>query len=146
VISTDICQQTGLSVAQVEDETGKRLSTVFPPWEVLSNPLDLGICTQFHDIRLVFKTFIESMIKDPNVDAIALEVIEIAVHQELLEDFHLAVDGGKPIVVWVPEVRAGTSKELTWLEDQRIPVFPSGPNAMKALSALYRSSQFKLRT
>ena len=63
----------------------------------------------------------------------------------MLEDFHLAVDAGKPIVVWVPEVRAGTSETLEWLENQQVPVFPSGPNAMKALSALYRCSQFKLR-
>jgi len=145
VISTDLCQQAGLSVARVEEKARMRLSTVFPPWEVLSNPLDLGICTQFHDIRLVFKTFIKSMIEDLNVDAIALEVIEIAVHREVLEDFHLAVDAGKPIVVWVPEVRAGTSEALEWLEAQKIPVFPSAPNAMKALSALYRSSIFKLR-
>jgi len=47
--------------------------------------------------------------------------------------------------MWVPEVRAGTSEALEWLEDQQVPVFPSAPNAMKALSALYRSSIFKLR-
>lgn len=145
VISIDLCQQAGLSVAQVEEGTQRRLSTVFPPWEVLSNPLDLGICTQFHDIRKVLRIFIESMIEDPNVDAMALEVIEIAVHHEVLKDFHLAVDAGKPIVMWVPEVRAGTSEALEWLENQQVPVFPSAPNAMKALSALYRSSKFKLR-
>lgn len=144
VISTDLIQQEGLSLAEVKKETLDRLRPVFPPWEALGNPFDLGVCVQFHDPKEVFRIYIDAMSKDPNVDAIAFGMVDWFINKEYFQDFHLAAGAKKPMALWIPEMRAGKSDALEWLEDQQVPVFTSAANAIKALSALHRSSLFNL--
>ena len=146
MISTDLCQQEGFVLAEVKEETHNSLRPVFPPWEVLGNPFDFGVCVQFHDPREIFRRYIEAMIKDPNVDCIAVELVDWVINQEFLQYFPLAVKAQKPIVIWIPGMRAKRSEALEWLEDQQVPVLSSAADAIKSLSALHRSSLFKLRT
>jgi acetyltransferase len=145
VISTDLCQQEGLSLADVKEETFNKLKPVFPPWEILGNPFDLGVCVQFHDPWEVFRRYLVSMSEDQNVDGIAVGVAEWVVHEEFIKGFNLTVKAKKPMVLWIPGMRAGGYEALEWLEDQHVPVFPSPASAIKALSALHRSSLFKLQ-
>ena len=147
VIVTDLCQHEGLSMAKVKEETHERLRPVFPPWEISANPFDYGVCTQFNDPIEVYRTFLEAMIDDPNVDGLAAQVAYWAVKllpRESFQVFSMAVEAQKPIALWVPGIQAGKFEILEWLEDQHVPVFPSPEKAIRALSALYRSSLFKL--
>lgn len=147
VITTDLCQQEGLTLASVTEETHKKLRPVFPPWEISANPFDFGVCTQFHNGAEVYRTFIEAMIDDPNVDGLAVQVAFWAVKllpKEAFEAFPRAAQAGKPIVIWVPGVHPGKFEVLRWLEDNQVPVLPSAERCLKVLSALHRSSQYKL--
>jgi acetyltransferase len=66
VITTDVCQVHGLSMADVSPETYDKVQTVAPPWAVNPNPFDLGVSTQFHDHRRVYQVLMDAMTEDKN--------------------------------------------------------------------------------
>ena len=146
VIVTDLCHQEGFSVTPLQSETRKMLRPVFPPWEISGNPFDLGVSLQFSDPRKVYVTLLESLVKDPNVDAIALQLPHRATSlpREFFQVFPQSLKPQKPIALWLAGTLPGRSEILEWLEDQQIPVFPSPEKVVKAFSALYRSCLFKL--
>lgn len=145
VIVTDLCQQEGFSVTPLQTKTKIKLKPIFPPWEISGNPFDLGVSLQFHDPRKVYITLLESIVADPNVDAVAVQLPlrATSLPREFFQIFPQSLKAGKPIAIWVAGTLPGTSETLEWLEDQQVPAFSSPEKVIKAFSALYRSSQFK---
>lgn len=145
VIVTDLFHQEGFSVTPLQAETRIKLKPVFPPWEISGNPFDLGVSLQFHDPRKVYITLLESIVADPNVDAIAVQLPPRATSlpKEFFQIFPQSLKAGKPIALWLAGTPSGRSEVLEWLEEQYVPVFPSPEKIIKAFSALYRSSRFK---
>jgi len=145
VVVTDLCHMEGFTLAPLEKETMQKLKVIFPPWDIAGNPFDLGVTLQFHDPLKVYPTLLEAFLTDKNVDAIALQlpprVTELPrdYFQKFIQDFH----GQKPVALWMAGVYPGKSESLTWLENKGLPIFPAPEKALKALSALYRSSRFK---
>jgi len=146
VIVTDLCQFAGLSLAKIANETLNQLRPIFPPWEISGNPFDLGVSLQFNDIRRVYSILLESMVHDPNVDGFAVQFPwrAIALPREFFQIFPQTLKAKKPIAVWVAGMEPGRNEILEWLNDQNVPVFPSPEKVIKALSALHRSTIFKL--
>ena len=70
VITTDLCEEEDLRLAEIEDKTVDKLRAVFPPWDIPPNPWDLGLTSQFNNPNVVYRVIIEAMLNDPNVDAI----------------------------------------------------------------------------
>lgn len=145
VIVTDLCEMMGLCSAQVSPSSLEKLRPVFPGWEVGGNPFDLGVCVQFHQPAKVYNTYLEAMLSDPRVDAVAVMLPRWAARlpQEFLRPFEQVSQGQKPVVVWVPGMHGGEQSSLKWLEDRGIPVFPSPERAIRTLAALYRWCQAK---
>jgi len=148
VIVTDLIQYAGLSLANLGEETLRRLRPVFPPWEILGNPFDLGVSLQFNDPRKVYNHLLPAVVGDPGVDALAVQIPSRAfvIPREFFEVFPKALHAQKPIAVWVAGMESGRKEVLEWLDDQQVPVFPSPEKIIKAFSALHRSSLFKLPT
>ena len=140
VITTDLCQETGFSIANVSPETSGKLQKVAPPWAILPNPFDLGVCTQFHHPGEVYRVLLESMVNDDNVDCLAIQIglADLWMADEFFQPFLLARHKKKPLVVWPLEGIGGNSATVQWLESNHIPVYASAERAIKALSALYR--------
>jgi acyl-CoA synthetase (NDP forming) len=140
VIMTDLVQQEGLKMARPDPGTYEKLKPIFPPWEIASNPFDLGVALQFNNPLTVYQTWVTAMNEDENVDALHLQVPELML---MLPKEHFNIfryDSGrrKPLVLWMTGREPGTHENLTWLDDQGIPVFPGPEKAIRALSALYR--------
>jgi acyl-CoA synthetase (NDP forming) len=121
----------------------ERLRSIFPPWEILSNPWDLGLTTQFNHPGRVFQTIIEAAADDPNVDALAIQVhpTVISLPKEMLDIFRRPVVCQKPIALWLAGMEPGRHESLQWLEEKGVVVFPSPEKALHALSALHRLSR-----
>jgi acyl-CoA synthetase (NDP forming) len=142
VIVTDLCQQEGLVPAPVGPGTLKGLEPLFPPWPVGGNPFDLGVCLQFHNPGRVYRIYLEKILADPHVDAVAIMMTPWVARlpASFVEPFGLARKARKPVVAWIPGMYAGGSETLQSMEEQGVPVFPSPEKALKALAALHRAS------
>ncbi|MBU0733651.1 MAG: CoA-binding protein [Proteobacteria bacterium] len=142
VITTDLCEEEGLRLAEVDDTTVDKLRAIFPPWDIPPNPWDLGLTIQFNNPNVVYRVMIEAMLEDPNVDALAIQIHPMAFifPKELLELFGSSVAAQKPIALWLAGMESGRHEVLQSLEEKRVLVFPSPEKAIRALSALYRLS------
>ncbi|MEJ5376024.1 MAG: CoA-binding protein [bacterium] len=139
VIVTDLCEMMGLRAARISDSSLEKLRPVFPGWEIGGNPFDLGVSVQFQHPVKVYQTYLQAMLSDPQVDAVAVMLPRWAARlpQDFLHPFQQVVPGGKPVVVWVPGMYGGEQPPLKWMEDRGIPVFPSPEKAIRTLAALY---------
>jgi acetyltransferase len=148
VILTDLCEQESLRLAQLGDPAREKLRSIFPPWEVLSNPWDLGLTIQFNHPGEVYGTIIQAAADDPNVDALAIQVHPtiISLPKEILEIFQRPVEARKPMVLWLAGMESGRHESLQWLEERGVLVFPSPERALHALSALCRLSRHNVHS
>ncbi len=147
VVMTDLVQQEGLKMAQVNETTITKLKPIFPPWEISANPFDLGVSLQFNDPLRVYETLVAALGEDENVDALHIQMPDriLFLPKELFKLFDRFPALGKPLVLWVAGLEPGTHETLQWLEDHGIPVFPSPEKAIRALSALHRLSVSRLK-
>ncbi len=143
VIVTDLCEQEGLRLANLEDRTMERLKSILPPWTISSNPWDLGVTMQFSHPKEVYRTLVESVIQDPEVDGLAIQLPPGADRfpKRFFNLFQLAVDAKKPIALWLAGVQSGRHKALEWIEEMSVPVFSAPEKAIHAFSALHRLSR-----
>jgi len=142
VITTDLCEEEGLRLADIDDTTVDKLRAILPPWDIPPNPWDLGLTIQFNNPNVVYRVMIKAMLEDANVDALAIQIHPMAFlfPKELLELFGSSVAAQKPIVLWLAGMESGRHEVLQSLEEKRVLVFPSPEKAIRALSALYRFS------
>ncbi|UCB43054.1 MAG: CoA-binding protein [Dehalococcoidales bacterium] len=149
VFTTDCAQLQGLELAELGTETHKKLSEVFPPWEIPINPFDTGVAGQFHTFDVVNR-FVEAVVDDPNVDCVAVQVgippqlAASTTGHQLLKPYTDLIARGKPVTVWGmdPDISAGMTKDM---EAHRIPFYPSAERAVRALGALWRYANLKGR-
>jgi len=143
VITTDLCEEEGLTLAEIDGANIDKLRSVFPPWDIPPNPWDLGLTVQFNHPNVVYRVIIEAMINDPNVDALAIQLHPMAFFfpKEISEVFSSPTATQKPIALWLAGMESGRHEVLQQLEEKHVPVFSSPEKAIRALSALYRLSR-----
>ncbi len=140
VLAADLCQFHGLGLARLSPRTYSKLRAIFPPWDINDNPLDIGVCSQFHRGVDVFTVALEAAAGDPGVDCIAMQarVDRLEGPSRFLETAPGVIERGKPVVLWMTVMPQGENTIVHQLEARRIPVYPSAERAIRALSALYR--------
>ena len=142
VIAADFCQLNGLILSQLTSRTQSKLRPIFPPWNIIVNPFDIGVCSEFHDLADVYRVFLTALADDPNVDCLAMQ----ACGPFPIDSDHLVkllsgvIKRGKPVATWVPNMSTVSTEVIQQLGANRIPVYSSAERAVKALSALYRYS------
>jgi acyl-CoA synthetase (NDP forming) len=83
VSTADACEQAGLKLAKLSDNTKKKLSEVFPDLGTsVSNPVDMGLTVAFD--KTIYPRCTEIVGKDDNVDMIL--VFHFVVDNELAEN------------------------------------------------------------
>jgi acetyltransferase len=146
VIATDLCRTNGFTLAQLSSQTKTKLRSVFPPWDIGVNPLDIGVCSQFNWGTNIRNIFLEAIADDHDVDCLALSLdwlngsaIDI---DKLVEPFREVIRRDKPVVTWITDPHVG-KEVVEQLELNRIPVYTSAERAIGALGAFYRYHRFK---
>jgi acetyltransferase len=143
VIVTDICEQAGLAIADLESKTIEWLRRrIFPPWDIAPNPWDLGVTLQFNNPEEVYRVLVEALARDANVDALAIQLPPWTAlfRKNLFEVLRRAIKARKPVVLWLAGVEPGRHEILEWIEELGVPIFPSPEKAIGALLALHRLS------
>lgn len=147
VLATDLCQQEGFLIAKPSVATVNKIKAIFPPWEIPVNPLDIGVCFQFHDPAEPFVIFFEAMADDPDVDCLVVQLPQIRYLfadvsmfpvDEFCKPFLQAKDKGMTIVTWAVSANRPDDPLVAYLESHNIPVYPSASRAIKALGAVCR--------
>ena len=142
-IVTDMCRERGFLLAKVNSETYGKLQEVGPPWKIPPNPFDVGVSGQFHPME-VYQAFFEAMTEDTNVDCIAAQLPtfrSVSIPDNIMRIFLgpiFRARSKKPVVVWLMEEAQRYRTPIQFLEENRIPVYPTADRAIKALSALHR--------
>jgi acyl-CoA synthetase (NDP forming) len=136
IIMTDLCIKKGLSLARFEKET---LDIIKEPWRnmtIRTNPVDMGFATTPGP----FQKTIKAVLRDPNVDAILLGVIDPS---DIFRDYFsedligVAMEENKPIVVsYVSANHEGAKRVWEELEGKGIVFYPLPSRAVNALAGM----------
>jgi acyl-CoA synthetase (NDP forming) len=160
VIATDACERNGLKMAKLGEKTYKRLREIFPPWKIPLNPLDFGVCMEFHMTDLMadlnkFFNDLTSILEDEVVDCMIMQ-LPSTIFMKVPATFELpksAISGmmdgiadifmrmkekGKPLALWRSSMDIMEDEFVNMLESKKIPVYPSSERAVKAMAVLYK--------
>ena len=147
VITTDFSQLHGLALAKPSGEAYKKLHAIFPPWEIPLNPFDLGVAGQFNPDKDTFGLTVDAYANDPEVDCMVLQVFgmhrpwladKIERKEPIVEKLAEVKEKGKAVAIWTISSPGGGDDLTRQMEAERIPTYPSGERAARALGALYR--------
>jgi acyl-CoA synthetase (NDP forming) len=146
VIATDLCEHAGLKLAEPTPEMVKSLKGIFPPWNIPVNPLDLGVCVQFHEPEELYKVFFKAVSANNNVDCLLMHSPSIGAMEPTEEIYRLFIstkESGLPLAVWSIKMDNRLSPAVERFEANSVPVFSSAAEAIKVLSAIYRYSRYR---
>jgi len=163
VLATDICETSSLRMAQLSDNTYQRLKRIFPPWEIPLNPIDVGVCLEFHlsDIVKVFDG-LKAIPEDEHVDCVVMQLppdllgrdsenedLSTETPDLLKEEYTQAYVNikriGKPFALWRTSMDQVEDEWVEIFESHSLPVFQSSERAINTLSALYEYSTHRMR-
>jgi acetyl coenzyme A synthetase (ADP forming)-like protein len=135
ILCTDAIIGAGLTLAELQPGTRKRLARVLPPEASTRNPVDMIASADASRYRAA----LDLVTKDPGVDG----VIAIFVSPIMIDAYDVAVaiaaaaDGRKPILsVFMGKQRS--DEGVAWLRRHRIPVYRFPENAAAAMAGLAR--------
>jgi len=141
VLTADACEEYGMALAPISDQTHKRLKALVPEWASIANPADIWSTIEQIGAFEAFRKMSEVMIEDKNVDI--LLVISVLLKEGYFDAGAAfaaikANHPNKPILACY----LGGWKDLLEsfqndLEEIGIPVLNSPNAAVKAASYLY---------
>lgn len=144
VIAADYIESSehgyGLRMAELSEETRRRLASVMPTFSSVRNPVDLTaeVTDEMYDKVL------ETLQSDPGVDCImmSLELQPPNVTKGLIEvAARRCMTGSTPVVVSAFGGR-GTHEILAGLEKSRVPSYPTIRRAVRAVAALVERGNY----
>jgi len=142
VMGADSVIQEGLELAELSEETLQNLRKITPEWHHLSNPVDLWPSIEKSGADTAFKTVVEGLVNDENVDGI---VVAIGVMRGFplkwpdMKQFY----GRKPILTAVEGDRDKGYEVVKRLEEHEFPCYRSVQRAIRALSHMAEYSTKK---
>jgi acyl-CoA synthetase (NDP forming) len=142
-LAADLCDEFGLSIANLSETTLQKLKGIAPPWRNLTNPVDIWPPTSL-DTSEAYRAAIRAVAEDDNTDG--LLIIAPAVDSPMLDVLTGIRDETqrhkeKPIVTWAVGDKDGVEKASALVEHHCI-IYPTVRRAVRALSALYRYHEY----
>jgi acetyltransferase len=137
IVTSDMLYESGLSLAELNEETLAALKTVFPPWMDPANPVDIWPAIEYSGVEKVFSKVSEAVMKDPGVNSVIIHIFAFGIQGTFFNNLaKLKDDLGKPVVVWLAGLGDYMKECRTILEDLGIPVFDEMSRTVSVLSAL----------
>ncbi|MGD8983012.1 MAG: CoA-binding protein [Desulfobacteraceae bacterium] len=138
ILMTDLCIERGLTLAKFDIETLEKLKVPTRNQVLRSNPVDLG----FAFTRELFEDAVTAVLKDPNVDAIALFLADPAdTFKTFFSDGLAALARGleKPVVLCYFTGEQSVSRKVKEeMEGKGLLFYPQPLRAVNALAGLVR--------
>lgn len=135
VLIADKCEELGLAMATLSEETTEKLQEVLPSFASVVNPVDMT--GQVVGDPALFKNSLEICLNDPNVDILIvllglMKEVGKPIVDKLIE---LSANSDKLMVVtWV----AGPDDAISTLRANNILVYPEPVQCVKAINAAVR--------
>jgi acyl-CoA synthetase (NDP forming) len=139
VVISDLCEEHGLKLPELSDDTVNELKEVFPEWMPPKNPVDLWFSIEQMGLTKALEKSMSAPLSDPDIDGLivvlagfeyTLEVIEKKMVQQIANKY------GKPVIICM---LVGYDKYKNLLLDELgkdMPVFTSLKSGVKALGKL----------
>jgi len=149
VMATDACELNALRLSRFSDATYTRLREIFPPWEMPVNPLDGGVCMQFH-VTNPFHLLetLRAIPQDDDVGGVVMQMPpkffsigrESAVVKTIVEAMTHGIvalkNSGKPFALWRASLDTEQEEWIHQIQAEGVPVFDSAERAIRAFAAM----------
>jgi len=144
VVLSDLCQQWGLDIPELEEETRLRLQEISPDYIRMRNPVDIWPSVFDHSIEFSYGEAIEALMKDKNIDAV-VPILMLAANITIPPlDFLVRLANKypeKPLYVSFSAEKKYMEAAKAFLEPKGVPTFPQIEEPFKVLSILNRCRQ-----
>ena len=140
ILSCDLLEEQGLSVARFSPETRKKLVTIFPDWLPPSNPVDLFPAFNLKGPLAAYVGAFEAVVTDPQVDVIFIHYFAGLYRnfQGMRKMKEIADREGKVLIMWVIGRRQGVRMFRREAQKYGIPVHGELSRAAECLAAASR--------
>ena len=133
VISNDYITRSKLCLTRLQDESIEYLTETYPPFFIISNPVDVTGSATSRDYQIALETFI----RDPNVDIMVPYFVfqDTPLDEGIVDVLDEASGKGKTLICWAsggPYTRK-MSKEI---ESRGIPVFSDAHELASVVDAI----------
>nr|AAU82850.1 conserved hypothetical protein [uncultured archaeon GZfos1D1] len=136
ILAADLCEDLGLHLPDMSDDTVRMLKGVLPAIATPANPLDTAGDASYE----MFRDVVDIVLSDPGINALLV----IYVHAEMVDPClpaEAVIDArkgcGKPVITsWIGG--KGLETAVQRLEENRIPNYPLPERAVVALNNLVR--------
>jgi acetate---CoA ligase (ADP-forming) len=142
IVTSDMLYESGLSLADLSENTLAALKAVYPPWMDPANPADIWPAIEHSGIDKVYNTVSEAIMHDKGVDSVIIHIFTNMIDSSLFQNLSRLKDElGKPVVAWLAGIGERMKDCRAGLEDMGIPVFDEMGRCVSFLSALKRHFQ-----
>ena len=143
ILAADALETQGLEVPELQPSTVARLEPLFPPEASIRNPLDMIASVT----AAQYKSGLETVLADPNVDAAVALFVPLGVRQEAVAEAIVSAAAAHPTkpVLAVLMGRDGLPQGRAELNRARIPAYVFPESAARALGALRRHAEWQAR-
>ncbi|MBW2673768.1 MAG: acetate--CoA ligase family protein [Deltaproteobacteria bacterium] len=145
ILSCDLLEEQGLSIARFSPETKKELGKIFPDWLPAANPVDLFPAFGLKGPLPAFAGAFAAVVKDPQVDVIFMHYFAgLYRNFEGMREMKEAADKeGKVVIMWVIGRREGAR---TFRQDAQKCGIPVHGELSRAVECLAAASRYRRRT
>lgn len=152
-LTADACADYGLNLANFSEDSLNRIKEVLFLSEerFISNPIDYFWDGPPPDVDKFYKTVIDALMADKNVDAMLFCIMVTDYPRTWVPNINLLINTlkyglknvkkPKPVIAWITGKGSIVKQVEKELEEKGIPTFPSPERAVRALSTLYKYTQ-----
>lgn len=138
IVAADLINDFGLKLADLTEQTIKRLTPIFPAWMPPKNPVDIWPTMELRGINEALQSVIPIVLEDQNVDAVVILPFASPISERLdIQPIKSAIlKTKKPVVSWLFGFIPSFEPFTHLMRDAGIPVYLELNQAARVLAGL----------